>query len=54
MVRIRPERFSPGTIKELHTRSAGPFQILKKLNDNAYVSDLLQDFNISSILKIED
>ena len=35
MIQIRPERFSPRIVKKLHPDSAGPFQILKKLNDNA-------------------
>ena len=47
MVQIRPEWFSPGI-------SAGPFQILKKLNDNAYVIDLSKDFDISSTFNAED
>jgi len=51
---IRLEWFSPGTIKKLHTRSAGSFQIIKKLNDNTYVIDLPQDFDISSIFNIKD
>ena len=54
MVQIRPERFSPRTVKKLHARSASPFQSLKKLNDNAYVIDLPQDFGISSTFNIED
>ena len=45
--------FTTGTVKKLHTRSAGPFQILK-LNDNTYVIDLSQDFGISSTFNIED
>ena len=40
MVQIRPKRFPPESVKKLHARSAGPFQILKKLNDNAYIIDL--------------
>jgi len=54
MVRIRPERFPLGTVKKLHARSAGSFQILKKLNDNAYVINLPQDFDISSAFNIEN
>jgi len=54
MVWICPEWFPPGTVKKLHARSAGPFQILKKLNDNTYVIDLPQDFGISSTFNIED
>ena len=30
MVRIRPERFPLGTIKKLHARGAGLFQIFKE------------------------
>jgi len=37
MVWICPKQFLPGTIKDLHARSAGFFKILKKLNYNAYV-----------------
>ena len=55
MVRIHPERFPPGTVKKLHARSAGPFKILTKLNDNAYVIDLPEDFfRINPTFNIED
>ena len=53
MVRIRPEQFPPATFKKLHARSAGPFQILKKLNDNAYVIDLPKIFDISSTFNVD-
>ena len=43
-----------GNYLELHARSAGPFQILKKLNDNTYIIDLSQGFCISSTFNIED
>ena len=35
MDRLRPEQFSHGTVKKLHTRSTGSFQILKCINLNA-------------------
>jgi len=54
MVRMRPERFLPGTVKKLHVRSGGPFQILKKINSNAYVVDLPPDFDISCTFNVED
>jgi len=54
MVKIRPEWLLSGTVKKLYVCSPDPFQILKKLNDNAYAIDLPQDFGISFIFKIED
>ena len=54
MVRMRPERFPPGTVKKLHARSAEPFKILKKINSNAYVVDLPPDFGISCTFNVED
>ena len=41
-------------MKKLHARSAGPFKILKKINSNAYVVDLLPNFGISPSFNIED
>ena len=54
MIRMRAERFPPGTVKKLHARSAWPFRILKKINSNAYMVDLPADFGISSIFNVED
>jgi len=54
MVRIHPERFSRGTVKKLNVCSVGPFKILKKFNDNAYVIYLFKDFGISSTFNAED
>ena len=54
MVRLRPERFSPGTVKKLHARSTWLFQILKRINSNAYVVDLPPDFGISCPFNVED
>ena len=54
MVQILPERFPLGIVEKLHAHSASPFQIFKKLNDNAYVIDLSKDFDISSTFNVED
>ena len=54
MVRMRPERLPLGTMKKLHARSTVPFQILKRINSNAYVVDLLSDFGISCTFNVED
>ena len=54
MVRILPEPFPLRTVKKLYAHSARPFQILKKLNDNAYIIVFPQDFGISSTFNIVD
>jgi len=54
MIRIRPKRFPPGTIKKLHAYSVGPHKILKKINSNIYAIDLPSDFGISSTFNISD
>ena len=54
MIQIRPEQFPPGTVKKLNSHSAGPYKILKKINQNACVIDLSLDFEISSTFNISD
>jgi hypothetical protein len=51
LVRLRPERFPPGSFTKLHAHRACPFQVTKKLGSNAYVIDLPSDFGISPIFK---
>ena len=43
MVRLRPERFPPGTSKKLHAHSTGPFVKLSRVELNAYMLDLPVD-----------
>ena len=31
MVRLKPERFLPGTMKKLYARHVGPFKIIRKI-----------------------
>ena len=54
MVRLKPERFPPGTIRKLHARGAGPFKIVKRIGPNAYVLELPPDIGISSTFNVSD
>ncbi|KAK0583827.1 hypothetical protein LWI29_003545 [Acer saccharum] len=54
LIRLRPERFPPGSFTKLHARRAGPFPILKKLGSNAYLIDLPVEYSFSPIFNIED
>ena len=39
---------------KLHSRGDGPFQVLKRINDNAYKLDLLGEYNISITFNVFD
>ena len=54
MVRIQPERFPKGTYKKHHSKNAGPYKIVKKINSNAYVVELPSNMGISSVFNVED
>ncbi|KAG6763051.1 hypothetical protein POTOM_033583 [Populus tomentosa] len=54
LIRLRSERFPPGSYNKLHARRAGPFTVLKKLGPNAYVIDLPPTYAISPVFNIED
>ena len=54
MVWIRSERFPSGTVKKLHACGAGPFEVLKRINNNTYVLNLPEGFGISPIFTVED
>ncbi|PKU62072.1 RNA-directed DNA polymerase [Dendrobium catenatum] len=54
MIRLRRERLPPGKYSKLGRRKVGPFPILQKINDNAYVIDLPPDFGTASTFNVAD
>ncbi|WZZ15735.1 hypothetical protein YC2023_108824 [Brassica napus] len=51
---MRPERFPEARKSKLSPRGTGPFRILKKINDNAYILDLPAEFKISHTFNVSD
>ena len=54
IIELRPERFSPDTMKKLNAQRARSFKIIKKIGPNAYVLELPSDYGISSTFNISD
>ena len=50
-VHMRKEGFPARRWSKLHLGWDGPFQVLVRINDNAYKLDLLGEYNISANLK---
>jgi hypothetical protein len=48
------ERFLAHRRTKLHPRGGGPFQILGKINDNAYKVDLPSEYNVSTTFNISN
>ena len=53
-VHMRKERFPTHKKTKLHPRGDGPFQILEKINDNAYKVDLPGEHKVSATFNVSD
>ena len=53
-VHMRKERFPARRRSKLHPRGDGPFQVLAKINNNAYKLDLPGEYNISATFNVSD
>ena len=51
---MRKERFPACRRSKLHLRGDGPFQVLERINDNAYKLDLPSKYNISATFNVSD
>ncbi|KAK7379837.1 hypothetical protein VNO78_34257 [Psophocarpus tetragonolobus] len=53
-VHMRKERFPKQRKSKLQPRGDGPFQVLEKINDNAYKIDLPDEYNVSATFNVSD
>nr|XP_023887116.1 uncharacterized protein LOC111999228 [Quercus suber] len=53
-VHMRKERFPGRRRSKLHPRGDGPFQVLERINNNAYKLDLPGEYNISATFNVSD
>ncbi|WVZ97653.1 hypothetical protein U9M48_043169 [Paspalum notatum var. saurae] len=51
---LRKDRFPTLRRSKLMPRAAGPFKVLTKINDNAYILDLLAEFGVSTSFNVAD
>jgi hypothetical protein len=51
---MRKERFSAHRKSKLQPRGDGPFQILERINDNAYKVDLPGEYGITATFNVYD
>ena len=53
-VHMRKERFPEQRKSKLQPRGYGPFQVLERINDNAYKIDLPGEYNVSATFNVSD
>jgi hypothetical protein len=53
-VHLRKERFPSQRKSKLQSRGDGPFQVLEKVNDNAYKIDLPGEYGVSATFNVAD
>jgi hypothetical protein len=53
-IHMRKERFPTQRKSKLNPRGDGPFQVLARINDNAYKIDLPGEYNVSSTFNVSD
>ena len=51
---MRKERFLAQRHSKLLPRGDGPFQVLERINDNAYKLDLPGEYNVSATFNVTD
>ena len=54
MVNLQKDKFPFGEYNKIKWKKIGPFLILQKINDNAWVVDLRVNYNISKTFNIQD
>lgn len=53
-VHMRKERFPSKRKTKLHPRGDGPFQVLERINDNAYKIDLPGEYQVNTTFNVSD
>ena len=51
---MHKEKFPSQRRSKLFPRGDGPFQVLNRINDNAYKLELLDEYNVSATFNVTD